>query len=596
MRIDFKKKYKINSLKLKIVLSIMLFIIYSRWLGKMPSPYFTDEVGYWGCAAFFAGIDWTSVTSKLAYYGYGYGIFLFPLFLLGDSKLIYEGARILNIIFIECVFWMLERILNRIFTRKYEVENIICAFVGCLYSAFIIYSHLAMVETCILFFLVLLVMLVQMYCDKTKILYGVLIAVVLFELVAIHLRNLIFVAITFIFLLLIMVAKKKDIRNVAITLSIICSAVILALIGKKYITEAVYTDVVTKAHIDVNDNIAGRLWFVHQLFNINWWKNYFINVLCKSFYIILSSMFTVIFAVIGIVKNCKTSGNISNKLFDYFLLLLLISSVLYASLVMYAGGENFRIDILFYGRYIECIMPIFCAVGLDYSFRLEKSLKYDRVHLISVAAVLAISFVAFSYYRDNNVSMAYSNIMPFQISCFSWILKDKPENITQMITLLAVLAYVFIGVIMYITGKKNRYLSLAIVAVFWIASAYTGWNAFGLNLNETTDTTTLSRVQRMEKINEAADYVKKLECDEVYYIFNPDSVAPDFFDMFTLQFDLLKVKLLPISGDEIQHLPDGSIIAVNYCSDYYGYVSSRNELVYKNDLFIVARGCDSEEE
>lgn len=97
MRMDTQENFKMSNIRLIGILSIAIFVIYSFWLDKMPAPYFTDEVGYWGSAAYFAGIDWRTVTSKMAYFGYGYGIFLFPLFVLGDSKLIYCGALFLNI-------------------------------------------------------------------------------------------------------------------------------------------------------------------------------------------------------------------------------------------------------------------------------------------------------------------------------------------------------------------------------------------------------------------------------------------------------------------------------------------------------------------
>lgn len=578
MRINSKKNFKINSLNLTIILSIILFVVYSLWLGKMPSPFFTDEVGYWGCGAFFAGIDWTSVTSKMAYFGYGYGFFLFPLFLLGDSKLIYEGALVLNIFFIECVFLMLAYLLNKMFSKQYEIENIFCAFTSSMYSAYIVYSHTTMSETCILFFLVLLVVLLQKYCETPKIIYSVLIAMVSFELLAIHLRNIIFIAVTLFFLFCRTIKKKANI----ITVIFICCAGALAWAGKEYITRNVFTDIVTGTHIDVNDNVSERLWFVKQLLNIEWWKRYFINILCKSFYVILSSLFTVVLAVAGIIKTYRTQKNLSEKFFCIFLLLLLGASILYESLIMFAGS-SFRIDMLFYGRYIECIMPVFCAIGLAYFCRMDKFYQYFKAYSIIVAVVLLISQVALSYYENNHVTnLNYINIMPLQITGFSWILKDKPENVTQMITLFAVLAYVLIATIIYFI-IKNKYFSIVMIAVCWITFAYVGWSAFGLNLNETRDISTFSRVQRMEKINEVADWIRQLKCEEVYYIFNQDSEKSDFYDMFTLQFDLVTVKLLPISSDEI---PKDGIIVVNYCSDYYQYVKE-DEIIYENDLFIV---------
>ncbi|MBQ5849827.1 MAG: hypothetical protein IIW54_03270, partial [Lachnospiraceae bacterium] len=35
---------------------------------------FNDEYGYWANSSFFLGIDWSSVTSRIPYYSYGYSL------------------------------------------------------------------------------------------------------------------------------------------------------------------------------------------------------------------------------------------------------------------------------------------------------------------------------------------------------------------------------------------------------------------------------------------------------------------------------------------------------------------------------------------
>lgn len=585
MRIRIKKDFKVSNIKLIIILSLVLMLIYSYSLTKMPSPYYSDEVGYWGCAAHFAGIDWTSVTSKMAYYGYGYGIFLFPFFLLKDSQLIYEGALILNVFFIEGVFLMLVHLLNKMFSGENELVNILTAFVGCLYSAFIVYSHMAMSETCILFFLMLLVIKVQKYCESSKVIDLGWISLIFCELLAIHLRNIFFVIITVMFILFFMLLKKERVSRFIIIIFLTVAAICIALIGKDYIVKNVFTDIVTDTYNDANDNLSSRLWFISQLFNIDWWKDYFVNVLCKSFYFILSSLFTVVFAVVGLVKEFK---NLLKTPFHAYLLILLGGGILYLSLIMFAG-EGARIDMLCYARYMECIMPLFCAIGLNYFCRREQSLSEVKIYIITIMVCLLISQMAFSYYNYKDISSAYTNILPFQITGLSWLLKEKPENITQIISIVAVLVYVFMGMIIYVF-TKNKWTSVMMIGICWTIFAYISWNSFGLNLNETTDISTMSRVQRMEKINETADYIKELGCSEAYYVFNPQSNAPDFFDMFTLQFDLTSISLVTIESEAVSEISEESIIVINYCSDYYYEAINNHEIIFQNNLFVVVQG------
>lgn len=61
-----------------------------------------DEFSYISMGAYFAGYDWSSLTSIWsAYYSYGYSILLAPFFLIFDNyQYVYYAAMILNWIFL----------------------------------------------------------------------------------------------------------------------------------------------------------------------------------------------------------------------------------------------------------------------------------------------------------------------------------------------------------------------------------------------------------------------------------------------------------------------------------------------------------------
>lgn len=79
-------------------LALLVFIINIRHLGSIE--FFTvldDEFGYWGNAAYLAGLDWSGVISEIPYYSYGYSLLLVPLFFIFDNPIhMYKAAIILN--------------------------------------------------------------------------------------------------------------------------------------------------------------------------------------------------------------------------------------------------------------------------------------------------------------------------------------------------------------------------------------------------------------------------------------------------------------------------------------------------------------------
>ena len=61
----------------------MMLVLWHVSVNYYPKV-FGDEYGYWGAAAYFAGIGWNDITSMNEYYGWSYGLIMsfilhFPL-------------------------------------------------------------------------------------------------------------------------------------------------------------------------------------------------------------------------------------------------------------------------------------------------------------------------------------------------------------------------------------------------------------------------------------------------------------------------------------------------------------------------------------
>jgi len=77
----FYKNYKFQMLTF-----ITIVVIKAAFIAMLPGLSMTtgaDEVGTIAGAAFFAGLDWSYVISTVPFYGFGYTMFMAPLFLMG---------------------------------------------------------------------------------------------------------------------------------------------------------------------------------------------------------------------------------------------------------------------------------------------------------------------------------------------------------------------------------------------------------------------------------------------------------------------------------------------------------------------------------
>ena len=88
------------------VLAVILFLVGTYRIEESTMPILLDdEYGYWSNSAFFTGSNWSSITSKIAYYSYGYSLVLAPIRLfsawlgLGWAQT-YQLAQAVNVSFL----------------------------------------------------------------------------------------------------------------------------------------------------------------------------------------------------------------------------------------------------------------------------------------------------------------------------------------------------------------------------------------------------------------------------------------------------------------------------------------------------------------
>ena len=106
-----------------------------------------DEFGYWAGAAYLNGMDWSSVVSHNAYYGYGYGFLLGIIYLFNlSATLSYQLAIVVNVILLCIIFGCIEKTINYLFPNVTEGLSILIALVTSLYTGYLYYTQFTLSE------------------------------------------------------------------------------------------------------------------------------------------------------------------------------------------------------------------------------------------------------------------------------------------------------------------------------------------------------------------------------------------------------------------------------------------------------------------
>ena len=110
-----------NSSIMQISLATVVFLL-GRWrLAEVGQPIlFNDEYGYWANSAYLMGEDWSSVTSRIGYYSYGYSLLLVPLRYLAQQfwwnwDILYQSAVVLNALMLVGSYLLSMQICRRFF-------------------------------------------------------------------------------------------------------------------------------------------------------------------------------------------------------------------------------------------------------------------------------------------------------------------------------------------------------------------------------------------------------------------------------------------------------------------------------------------------
>lgn len=220
--------------------ALLVFLYGTYRLSEVGQPIlFDDEYGYWSASSFFMGIDWSSLTSHIGYYSYGYGLLLVPIRFLGGLLMwnwstLYQAAVVLNACMLAGSFLLSVKISSRFFETVSFFLRVLVCFTAAIYPSNIVFSHITWTENTLLFFFWVFLYLLMRCLDRPSVWNHAGLAFTSFYLYVVHQRALSILLTGIVMMLLLKLLKISRLRETAAFFGtfFLCTAVHSMIKGK----------------------------------------------------------------------------------------------------------------------------------------------------------------------------------------------------------------------------------------------------------------------------------------------------------------------------------------------------------------------------
>lgn len=200
-----------------------------------------DEYGYLVNAAYLSGKDWGYFTNY--YYGFGYSLWLVPLFWLASNAMqVIKGAVLINTMFIVFSFLVQNLLMRKLFPKWNQNMIVLVAFVSNFYP-YLITSNMKVIAECLLTFMIWLCgLLLYQALVTEKWYYFILTGIALAYTFFVHTRAFVFLAAVFLLVAVMVFQKKIKWKNLVLFLAATVVFFILGYALKNRIIDVIYSN------------------------------------------------------------------------------------------------------------------------------------------------------------------------------------------------------------------------------------------------------------------------------------------------------------------------------------------------------------------
>lgn len=463
----------IKNKKIRIGLSIILFLsglifIKYDWLPRYPDPF-----GYLANAAGIAGYDWREQAGLIQrMYAAGYSIILVPFFLICNEYMILSKCiYVLNIIFLNIMYWILCLISDDILKEctSYMSRTMIC-FIICMYPAFFYNVYTITPEIFSTLLLCIIVYWVIKYENTKRIVFLYFSVGIAAYLVIVHSRNLVILLSLLMYICYLTILKYIKIKDLCKLFILFLFAVIIYFYVNSYISEnLLYIQKVSEIKY-VPNSFGSQVNKFQYVFSINGIKNFIENIISQSCYIQTATLGSFFWGVYYLIKRSiqiiLIQGQDKKENYVVFCILGIIG-MLFLSSFFFMNPT--RLDQYVYGRHIESIVPIALLFAV-------KSIGEEKKSITTIfMIVITLILCKLTYLRLTIVSP--ETAIPRTIVAWDIIYDLLIENY-QNILVMGMVSVIGLVLIELVRRKKRgiRYILFLFVVFMWVSTSLSALN------------------------------------------------------------------------------------------------------------------------
>lgn len=373
------------------ILSVVLFLVAIWGVENFNQLLlYDDEFGYWTASAYLTGTDWTSVTSGIPYYSYGYGfLILTPIRLLfSDPSTMYQAAIVVNALLLVASYWIARNVTKQLFEdAHWALIDMVC-FVVMLYPSNIVFSHIAWAE-CTLVFVFWVFVWLSLRVIKAPTLYNHIgLACVVMGLYVVHQRTLAVTIATVMVMAWCFYVDKGRRKNILVFAGVMVVLMVVHTLIKTDLQDTFYMNNL-KVRVNEFDSQVDKLggFFVGEGLGdliqsvIGKWFYLFTATLMMAWWgaeALFKNAIAYVKTVISEFKKNKNGLPMDASVWYTWLLLAFGGNFMIAAIYMNGMGRN---DMLLYGRYTEYMIGAYFVIGFMAFFKDEKWLSKMMVYV-----------------------------------------------------------------------------------------------------------------------------------------------------------------------------------------------------------------------
>ena len=383
-----KKRPLTKSTRYLIALWIILIILhYAGSVWRDTPLIIADEIGYLANARYLAGVSQMPSMRFMAFYHFGYSLFIIPaLWLTSDLSLMYKTVMLINSLLISSLFFALYMILREL-TEIQKGHAMAIAFVSCLYPSFLIQAYFAWSENAFIPVFAFMVLGFIHLLKKKNISMGIVWGFSVGFLYTIHGRALSVIAVALIYLMVLGIMKKLPKLTVCCSMATVISVYLLTIFVNRHLLTAGWLH----SGFDI-------LKYLSQLASVKGIKNFFSVGMAQCLYLSLATYGLFILGLFYVIKSTKQtilnrSKTAQIKLHTFILLLGTSAGIFTTSCLGTLSdmpAELFRISLFLHGRYNDGFVALFLMIGLYVLVFPEKSISNNRTRLWFPLLVISI--------------------------------------------------------------------------------------------------------------------------------------------------------------------------------------------------------------